>query len=220
MTDATKPKPDGRKPDDEAHDHEHVPETLDTEPGVKPGAGTEDGPAQSQATSSAPKTPEEEIADLKDRLLRAVAETENLRRRAERERDETAKYAVTGFARDLLNVADNLRRALATVAPDVRAKDEALAKLADGVELTERELLRVFEKYGIVVVDPKPGEKFDHNFHQAMFEVPNADQPPGTIVNVMQVGYALKERLLRPAMVGVAKAAPGSESEQRVDTKV
>jgi molecular chaperone GrpE len=218
MTDATKPKPDGAKPDEtsaQGGQHDGVPETLDTEPGARPGAG-QDAPSADPAK----RTPEDEVSDLKDRLLRAVAETENLRRRAEREREETAKYAVTGFARDLLNVADNLRRALAGLSPDIRAKDEAVATLADGVDLTERELLRVFEKYGIRVIEPQPGEKFDHNFHQAMFEVPNADQPPGTIVNVMQAGYALKDRLLRPAMVGVAKAAPGAESEARVDTKV
>jgi len=176
-------------------------------------------PQPGKDEAAAQRSPEMEVADLKDRLLRAVAETENLRRRAEREREDTAKYAVSGFARDLLNVADNLRRALQNISPEVRAKDEALNTLADGVELTERELLRVFEKHGIRVVDPQPGEKFDHNFHQAMFEVPNADQPPGTIVSVMQAGYALKERLLRPAMVGVAKA-PGAEPEQHVDTKV
>jgi molecular chaperone GrpE len=179
--------------------------------------GTEPGPEEAPA---APRSPEAEVAELKERLLRAVAETENLRRRAEREREETAKYAVTGFARDLLNVADNLRRALQNIAPELRAKDEALNTLADGVEMTERELLKVFDKHGIQVVDPQPGEKFDHNFHQAMFEVPSADQQPGTIVSVMQVGYALKERLLRPAMVGVAKALPGEEPEPKVDTKV
>ncbi len=215
MTDSTNDKQNG---DDAAE--EHVSETFDTEPGQPAGAGREGEPAEAEAASGAPKSPEEQVAELKDRLLRAVAETENIRRRAEREREETAKYAVSGFARDLLNVADNLRRALQTVSPEVREKDESVDKLADGVELTERELLRVFDKHGIRVVEPKPGEKFDHNFHQAMFEAPNADQPPGTVVTVMQVGYALKDRLLRPAMVGVAKAPPGAEPEQKVDTKV
>jgi molecular chaperone GrpE len=214
MTDSTKDNRNGQ-----SHAEEHVPETLDTEPGQPEGAGREEASGAAPAAASG-KTPEEQIADLKDRLLRAVAETENIRRRAEREREDTAKYAVTGFAKDLLNVADNLRRALQNLSDDVRAKDEAVAKLADGVELTERELLRVFEKHGIRVVEPQPGEKFDHNFHQAMFEVPNTDQPPGAIVTVMQAGYALKDRLLRPAMVGVAKAPPGSEPEQKVDTKV
>ena len=214
MTDSTTNNEDPQQPENGAFEEgEEAPETEAGEQaqGAEPGGGE---------APEAPRSPETEVADLKDRLLRAVAETENLRRRAEREREETAKYAVTGFARDLLNVADNLRRALQNISPEVRAKDEALNTLADGVEMTERELLRVFEKYGIRVVEPQPGEKFDHNFHQAMYEVPNADQPPGTVVAVMQVGYALKERLLRPAMVGVAKAAPGAEPEPKVDTKV
>ena len=211
MTDSTNNNEDPQEredaPETEAGEQAQGAEAGEPEPGKDDAPQTE-------------RSPETEIAELKDRLLRAVAETENLRRRAEREREETAKYAVTGFARDLLNVADNLRRALQNIAPDVRARDEALNTLADGVEMTERELLRVFEKYGIRVVEPQPGEKFDHNFHQAMYEVPNADQPPGTVVAVMQVGYALKERLLRPAMVGVAKAPPGAEPEPKVDTKV
>jgi molecular chaperone GrpE len=209
MTDSTTNNEDPQKPET----GEDAPETEATEQAQGAEAGEQEAPKE-------PRSPEAEVADLKDRLLRAVAETENVRRRAERERDETAKYAVTGFARDLLNVADNLRRALQNIAPEVRAKDEALNTLADGVEMTERELLKVFDKYGIHVVEPQPGEKFDHNFHQAMFEVPSADQQPGTVVSVMQVGYALKERLLRPAMVGVAKAPPGAEPEPKVDTKV
>ncbi|HKJ73424.1 MAG TPA: nucleotide exchange factor GrpE [Alphaproteobacteria bacterium] len=212
MTESTKQNQDGQEPEEaRENDATGTPEAETAE--------AESGAAE-EREAAAPKSPEQEAADLKDRLLRAVAETENVRRRAEREREETAKYAVTGFARDLLNVADNLRRALQNLSPEVRAKDEAVNTLADGVELTERELLRVFDKYGIRVLDPQPGEKFDHNFHQAMFEVPNADQAPGTIVTVMQVGYALKDRLLRPAMVGVAKAAPGGEPEQKVDTTV
>ena len=145
-----------------------------------------------------------EIDDLKNRLLRAVAETENLRRRAEREREETAKFAVTRFARDLLPVADNLRRALDSV-PEGAAENEALANFIAGVEMTERELLQVFEKHGIKAIHPL-GEKFDHNLHQAMFETETDDHPPGAVTQVMQIGYVLKERLLRPAMVGVAKA--------------
>jgi molecular chaperone GrpE len=150
-----------------------------------------------------------EIDDLKNRLLRAVAETENLRRRAEREREETAKFAVTHFARDLLPVADNLRRALDSV-PEGAAENDALASFITGVEMTERELLQVFEKHGIKAIHPL-GEKFDHNLHQAMFETETDDHPPGAVTQVMQIGYVLKERLLRPAMVGVAKAKnPGT----------
>ena len=153
--------------------------------------------------------PEAEIAEHKDRLLRALAEAENTRRRTQRERDDAAKYAVTSFARDLLSAADNLGRALDSL-PEAEARDERTRSLLAGVAATERELLSVFERYGIRRIDPL-GEPFDHNFHQAIFEAERADQPPGTIVEVLQPGYVLHDRLLRPAMVGVAKppAKPG-----------
>jgi molecular chaperone GrpE len=149
---------------------------------------------------------ETEVADLKDRLLRALAETENVRRRAQREREDASKYAVAGFAKDLLSAADNLRRALDSL-PEAEAKDERTRSLLAGVAATERELLGVFERHGIRRVDPK-GERFDHNLHQAIFEVERPDQPSGTIVEVLQPGYVLNDRLLRPAMVGVAKGPP------------
>ncbi len=154
------------------------------------------------------------VAELDDKLLRAVAETENLRRRAAREREETGKYAVTGFAREMLAVVDNLRRALDSL-PDRPAAggvggeaggDESLAGLVAGIEMTERELLAVFERQPIRRIDPM-GEKFDPNFHQAVFEVADSDQPAGTVVQVVQAGYVIADRLLRPAMVGVAKAS-------------
>jgi len=149
---------------------------------------------------------EAELADQKDRLLRALAETENVRRRAQREREDASKYAVTGFAKDLLSAADNLRRALESL-PETEVKDERTRSLLAGVAATERELLSVFERYGIRRIDPK-GEPFDHNFHQAIFEAERADQPSGTVVEVLQPGYVLHDRLLRPAMVGVAKGGP------------
>src|SRR6266568_4510653 len=145
---------------------------------------------------------ETELADTKDRLLRALAETENVRRRAQREREDTQKYAVSGFARDLLSTADNLRRALDSV-PEAEIKDARTRNLLDGVAATERELLSVFERHAIRRIDPK-GERFDHNFHQAVFEAERPDAPAGTVVEVLQLGYVLNERLLRPAMVGVA----------------
>lgn len=149
---------------------------------------------------------EAEVAGLKDRLLRAVAETENLRRRAEREKAEATLYAATGFARDMLSVADNLGRALASIDAEKRATaDPALTGLIDGVEVTQRELHNVFERHGIQRFDPK-GEKFDPNFHQAMFELPTGDAAPGTVMETIQPGYRIGERVLRPAMVGVAKA--------------
>ena len=146
---------------------------------------------------------EAELAEQKDRLLRALAETENVRRRAQREREDVSKYAVTSFAKDLLSAADNLRRALESL-PESEVKDERTRNLLTGVAATERELLGVFERHGIRRIDPK-GEPFDHNFHQAIFEAEREDQPSGTVVEVLQPGYVLHDRLLRPAMVGVAK---------------
>ena len=146
---------------------------------------------------------EAELAEAKDRLLRALAETENVRRRAERERADAAKYGAGAFAKDLLNVADNLRRALDS-APADQAADERTRNLVQGVAATERELLAAFERNGIRRIDPA-GERFDHNLHQAIFEVESSGQPPGTVVQVLQPGYVMHDRLLRPAMVGVAK---------------
>jgi molecular chaperone GrpE len=146
---------------------------------------------------------EAELAEYKDRLLRALAETENVRRRAQRERDDASKYSIAGFAKDLLSAADNLRRALESL-PESEAKDERARSLVAGVAATERELLSVFERHGIKRIDPQ-GEPFDHNFHQAIFEAERPDQPSGSVVEVLQPGYVLHDRLLRPAMVGVAK---------------
>jgi len=147
---------------------------------------------------------ETELADTKDRLLRALAETENVRRRAQREREDTQKYAISNFARDLLSSVDNLRRALESV-PEAEIADPRTRSLLDGVAATERELLGALERHGLKRIDPK-GERFDHNFHQAIFEAERAGAAPGTVVEVLQPGYLLHDRLLRPAMVGVAKA--------------
>src|ERR1700751_5223641 len=149
---------------------------------------------------------EAELAEQKDQLLRALAETENVRRRAQREREDASKYAVAGFAKDLLSAADNLRRALDSL-PEAEVKDERTRSLLAGVAATERELLSVFERHGIRRIDPK-GDPFDHNFHQPIFEAEREDQPSGTVVEVLQPGYVLHDRLLRPAMVGVAKGGP------------
>lgn len=157
-----------------------------------------------------------EIARLKDQLLRALAETENLRRRSQREREDATKYAATAFARDILAVADNLGRALAAIPAGAAEQDAALKALQEGVAATERQLLAAFERHAIRRIDPM-GERFDSNLHQAMFEVPGTGQPAGTIVQVLQPGYVLNDRLLRPAMVGVAKAeARRGESEPPV----
>ncbi|WP_188914713.1 nucleotide exchange factor GrpE [Salinarimonas ramus] len=144
---------------------------------------------------------------LKDKLLRALADVENVRRRAEREVSDARTYAKTNFARDMLNVADNVRRALESVG-DARDGMEGAAKtLVEGIELTERDLLNTLERHGVKKLDPV-GEKFDPNLHQAMFEVPNPDVPNGTVVQVVQTGYVIGERCLRPAMVGVSKGGP------------
>jgi molecular chaperone GrpE len=163
---------------------------------------------------------QKEVADLKDRLLRALAETENVRRRSEREREDTAKYAMTGFARDILGVADNLGRALASLGPEARGKDVSLDALISGIELTDRELTSVFERNGIKRIDPA-GERFDPNLHQAMMEIDDPGKPSGTVVQVLQTGYIIRDRLLRPAMVAVSKGGPVgvTESGNTVDTK-
>jgi molecular chaperone GrpE len=160
---------------------------------------------------------EAEVAKLKDQALRALAEQENTRRRAQRDVEENSKFAVSNFARDVLPVGDNLRRALETISPEARAADPALAKFAEGVELTERELLNVLERFGIKRIDPV-GQPFDHNLHQAMMQVDNANQPPGTVVQVFQPGYTIHGRLLRPAMVTVAKGSSAGTPGAKVDT--
>ena len=151
---------------------------------------------------------EAELAEHKDQLLRALAETENVRRRAQREREDALKYAVAGFAKELLSVADNLRRALDSL-PQSEVKDERTRGLVTGVEATERELLSVFERHGLRRIDPE-GERFDHNLHQAIFEAERPGKPGGIVIEVLQPGYVLHDRLLRPAMVGVAKQTPKS----------
>src|SRR5580700_680164 len=153
---------------------------------------------------------EAELADSKDRLLRALAETENVRRRLQRERDDAQKYAVSNFAKDLLSSVDNLRRALDAV-PESDVSDPKIKSLLEGVAATERELLAAFERNGLQRIDPK-GERFDHNFHQAIFEIERPDVAAGTVIEVLQPGYTLHDRLVRPAMVGVAKAAAGNNT--------
>ncbi|WP_119273023.1 nucleotide exchange factor GrpE [Taklimakanibacter deserti] len=149
----------------------------------------------------------EEAGKLKDQLLRTLAEMDNLRKRMEREKAEATLYAATNFARDILSVSDNMDRALATAEADhLKEATEPVKNLVAGVEMTRRELLNVFERHGITRVDPL-GEKFDPHFHQAMFEVPTNEKPPGTVMQVMQAGFKIGDRVLRPALVGVARAA-------------
>ena len=148
-----------------------------------------------------------ENADMRDRLLRTMADMENLRKRTEREKSDTARYAISSFARDVLTVGDNLRRTVEHVPADAAAQDPALKSFLEGVELTERELLNVLERHGVTRIDPL-GARFDPNFHQAMYEVEKKDVPEGTVVDVMQGGYTIGDRCLRPALVAVAKGGP------------
>ena len=148
---------------------------------------------------------------LKDQLLRALADTENMRRRSEREAETARKYGHTQFARDLVGAIDNLARALASAPEDKSSLDESVQSLLTGIELSWTEIQSAIEKHGVRQINPL-GEKFDYNFHQAMFEVPTNDQPPGMVLEVVQHGYALHDRLLRPAMVGVSKAADNADS--------
>jgi molecular chaperone GrpE len=171
-------------------------------------------PAESETQTEEAKiaalveTLSKESADYKDRLLRTLAEMENLRRRTDREIADSRAYGISAFARDILAVADNMDRALGALDKELREKADAGTKaLLDGVELTERELLKVLEKHGVKKFEPL-GEKFDPNLHQAMYEVPDPSRPAGTVAQVVQPGYMIGDRMLRPALVGVAKGGP------------
>ena len=175
------------------------------------------------AQTPAEKTPAEEIAELKDKLLRSLAENENQIRRARRDREDAIKYATANFARDMLGVADNIRRAMEAVPDGLNQDDAAVKAFLDGIALTERELLTTLERHGITKISPM-GEIFDHDRHEALFEVPTDDADPGTVMQVVEEGYIIHDRLLRAARVGVAKAlappSPPSEDDDghQVDT--
>jgi molecular chaperone GrpE len=181
------------------------------EAAVEPGAQPETATAPKPSTSL-----DRELAEMKDRLLRTLAEMENLRKRTEREVADARSYGISAFARDILGVADNMHRALQALDDDLRSKaDEATKALLEGVELTERELMNALEKHGVKRLDPL-NQKFDPNRHQAMFELEDASVPSGTVVQVMQAGYTIGERVLRPALVAVSKGGgkPAPQSAQ------
>ena len=197
-------------------DNTHIPEPANDAGPVDDGQEIPvAGPSLEQQLEAA----KQEAAQLKDQLLRALAEAENVRQRAQREREDASKYAIANFARDVLQVSDNLHRALDAIPAAALAADEALKNLHEGVTATERQLEAALERQQVKRIWPM-GEKFDANLHQAMFEIPTADQAPGTVVQVMQAGYLIHDRLLRPAMVGVAKQPAGEPptSGGRVDT--
>jgi molecular chaperone GrpE len=153
-----------------------------------------------------------ENAELKDKYLRLAAEMDNLRRRTERDVKDAKSYSVAAFARDMLSVSDNLRRALDAIPAEARAAGDAgFVSLVEGVEMTERAMLGALERHGVKKIAPT-GQKFDPNFHQAMFEVPNAEIPSNTVIQVVQDGYVIGDRVLRPAMVGVSKGGPKAEA--------
>ncbi len=177
--------------------------------------GNEAPPEASDGTDDGPELePEEE--DLKNQLLRILADNENLRKRTEREVAAAKKYGPLSFARDLLASLDNLEKAIALIPENKDEIDETLKNILIGVDMTGREVASVFERHGISKINPE-GEKFDYNLHQAMFEVPTNEVEPGTVVQVVQLGYQLHDRLLRPAMVGVSKALQPESSEPAED---
>jgi molecular chaperone GrpE len=185
----------GRKNSDDPTMDNAAAEPVTSKPYVMP-----DDPEPGSAEALA-----REVAEAKDKVLRTLAEMENLRRRTTKEVSDARTYGIASFARDVLDIADNLQRALDAVPAAAReAADPGLKALIEGVELTERSLHSTLEKNGVKRFDPT-GEKFDPNFQQAMFEIPDPSVPAGTVVQVMQAGYMIGERILRPALVGVAK---------------
>jgi molecular chaperone GrpE len=211
--------------------NDRIEPTLNTGPGQT--SGPHPAPPQ-QAPAPAPEAPQldtqpaddalakaqAEVAELKDRLLRTAAESENLRKRMEREKEDALKYGAAKFSKDILTVADNLRRALESTPKAEGEAAEAVRNFVVGIEATERELLSVFERHGITRIDPK-GQRFDPNQHQAMFEVQDPTQPAGVVVQVIAAGYMQHGRLLRAAMVGVSKGGPAPEIQpgQSINTK-
>lgn len=199
----------------------------------------EDDKAATTATETQATTPDEKTAetaatpdpiealkaenqDMRDKLLRTIAEMENLRKRTEREISDTRSYAIAGFARDMLTATDSLSRALMVLPAEARDSSDATTRsLIEGIEMTEREMQRLLAKHGVKPIEAE-GQKFDPHKHQAMFEVPDPSRPEGTVVQVVQAGFAIGDRVLRPAMVGVAKGggAGGAPAEGTIDKSV
>ena len=190
--------------DDDKKKHEPEAPANDTDPVTAEQAAAGD-PTDADKIAKL----EADVAEARDRMLRAMAEIENVRRRLEREREDTARYAISRFAGDMLTVADNLRRALDAVPAQAIEKDEFLAKLVSGVGATEKTLLSALEKNGVKKLDPA-GQKFDPNFHEVLFEMDAPDQPAGTVVQVLEAGYTIGDRLLRPARVAASKGGPAA----------
>jgi len=176
------------------------PSDSNPAPANEPAAQPEPAVAPKPSTSL-----DRELAETKDRLLRTLADMDNMRKRTEREVADARIYGISNFAREILGVADNMHRAMAALDDELRAKaDEPTKVLLEGVELTERELMNVLEKHGVKRIEPL-GQKFDPNRHQAMYEIEDASVPAGSVIQVMQAGYMIGDRVLRPALVAVAK---------------
>ncbi|MEK9676904.1 MAG: nucleotide exchange factor GrpE [Rhodospirillaceae bacterium] len=217
MTEDQKDDQPEESPEEQAADE--TPEDLDAAISEEISA---EAAADDAAEEDRPPTYEElasEIAALKDQLLRALAEAENVRRRTEREKADASKYAIANFARSVLSVADNLRRAMESVGEEARQANEDLNNLYVGIEMTANEIDTVYEQFGIKPVEAL-GKKFDHNFHQAMFEIEDPSRPAGMVVQEMQRGYVIQDRLLRPAMVGVSKGGPKMEEPKPEEAPV
>lgn len=206
---STEPKPQNG-PQDEDNLEGSFAEQIEADGALEAALNAaESAPTQGSAQESAAESGqlaalEEQLAQAKDQTLRALAELENYRRRAQKEREDAGKYAVSSFARDLLSVSDNLRRAIEAFPDDAR-QDTRVANLVEGIEATEKELLRSFDKHGIEKIEPLD-LPFDPNFHEVMFEAAIPGKPGGMVIQVIEAGYVLNERLLRPARVGVSKA--------------
>ena len=179
---------------------ESPPESEEQEPEEGP-------PEEGKPEKEDPEAPETQIAALKDKLLRALAEAENVRRRAQRDKEDASRYAIANFAREMLSVSDNLKRAMDSVDAETREKDPAVEQIMVGLDMTAREINNIFERSGIRTIEAL-GQKFDHNRHEAMFEVDDASKPAGTVVQEVETGFMLHDRLLRPAKVGVSKGGP------------
>lgn len=197
--------------------NENVADDVDNASEEQAAADSSDAPGAEPDAATVVAALQSENADLKDRVLRAVAEMENLRKRTQREVADARNYAIANFARDMLTATDNLERALSTLTDDVRENaDKDMKGLIEGLEMTEREMHRLLQKNGVKPI-LAAGEKFDPHKHQAMFEVPDESVPEGTVVQVMQSGFEIGERVLRPAFVGVAKGGPKAPRTERLE---
>jgi len=221
MTAETEEPPFGENPTKENTEQNETAaeESIDSESSSSESAGPDSAEAAAGADNESDESPEEsqgvdlevEVADLKDKLLRALAETENVRRRAQRDKEDANKYAIVSFAREMVEVRDNLRRALDAIEGDQQKDNEAIASLVEGIEMTERTLIATFERFEIKPIEALH-QKFDHNFHEALFEVEDASVPSGTVVQELQAGYKIHDRLLRPTKVGVSKGGAKVET--------